>query len=84
MGTYTKPLYGKTIMPGIHQVVSGIYDDGACQCSGNCDCINNKGEQVGVQIKYYNGLSKHPDGNPKLYDTLQQCIQAYNNLKNKL
>jgi hypothetical protein len=71
MGTYTKPLYGKTVQKGIHQVVSAVYD-------------KDSNKQLGVQIKYWNILSQNSDGKPELFDSLDQCMQAYNNLKNKL
>lgn len=53
------------------KIVYNIYDNGACQCFGNCDCYKRKGELLWEDERF-----KHPLSD-KSFPTLEACKDSY-------
>ena len=57
---------------------------GSCQCTKDCDCMRLKGK-IMYQIKTYsNPLAFKPNGKPKEFKTIKDCMSSYKALSNPL
>ena len=77
MGTYAKFKNRKEIEPGIYQITNEIYHDGACQCFGDCECMQRRGEILGLDERYtYEGAVHKGTGRCRTFNSLRGCKES--------
>ena len=58
MGTFGRFKREYQIDDIIRAKETDIFDDGACQCFGDCDCNLNRGKFLYTDTRYYHPLSE--------------------------
>lgn len=78
MGTFAKFIYRKQLEENLFEIKHSIHDNGACQCFKNCDCYSKKGELIGYDIRYSNGIVMNHLNKEKTYSSIEGCKTSLN------
>lgn len=76
MGTFAKFKSKTQVEENVFEIVHEIYNDGACQCFGDCNCYNKKGEYICDDIRYSNGIVLNTLGKERTYNSIVGCKES--------
>lgn len=76
MGVYSKLVHRKEIEENIFEIKYSLHDSGSCQCSKDCDCSSKRGQLLGYETIYSNGVLKKPNGKERTYKSIEIAKSA--------
>lgn len=83
MKTYAKLVSRKEIEPNLFELQFNIYNSGSCQCFKDCNCYEKKGELLGTDIRYSNGIVINDNNKERTYNSIKGCKDSLESYLNK-